>query len=1391
LNVHGVGENLRINVSQDTIDLPPILPYFEKSIKGIYLENPTDYPICIYNADFDDKYRLEEDMLAAYSEYNPDFKLCEFPVRAVDEGTWEPVKNHWDKLQAKVAKKQQILDRRAEREKVYIAQADEKGMRKEDIMALERSKIFTQLVQDQKDGTEIPLVTSLRNMGWESDQPFDEGYIDVFAWVLQTEEEAAEHGGAPRFVPDPLLAYEEEDEDEGEHEGEDAPVIHTMRDLIQMAEKDLGLEADKFPHRVADTDRVNILIHGTERSGRTRLANEINNATHRGILNIDKAIDWALSGNAPKKLFDEKFLDRVRAHVAEKEALWENDPDGAKKDDLKAFANNPGVMMNINVPPTPVADPKAKAKAAPAPQASAGLGSMGLGEVLPPYDLPVEDVVEILKKRLMLCDFNTGFVLASLQENVHKYIAPEKVIPCLYALHEKMDIFLLAPSKMKFIEKPPEPGEEVTPAEPPPPEPKGKAKAKAAPAPVVEEKPKEDEKPKEMIEVEICPVPELPEGEEEPEEEKEARLIKKFEEGLKIFYDYRVAELQGEIGTMKKEIQKLEEESAAAKVAQEEAEAAAAAKAAEAEAAAANPAAAAAAAPASPDKKTPSMRGSRKSEEPAVIDWEAEEQRRKDEIEMLQDQITAKEEEVVKIQGLDLAKNRAFYQFYEKMLEEQAKVINEEKVRAAIEAERQRAATAASSPKGKRGKGGGKGSGGSLVMSTPPQVAMSQQMSQQAGTLPPDPSKVENTMQSTVSSGQFPTIQDPMGATESMRSVDQQQMMVRTASQIFRDVHAGHPVDDRDMSVLMSHLGVFLKVAEFVLPRNPEEVGKPGRICDLLLPCKIPEEPPLPDASYTQIVFQPRIGRDFGMDEQYSRSIHNFSILTPLDSVAEPIEAEGGVPGVTLAPSAAELIEAKPEGDETAPKEGDADLEGEEGTAEVVPAVPLTDEEMLDLSQTTEQTRWILPPHSRRKIFVKFFSSKIEKVTGRLHFEVLMGYNYLHNDPDLLKEQKKQAEKIKESNLALLMPQEFAQDSPPKQGGTTKKADTFEMPFPPVMIYRRIVTITGQTAFPHVNKNPSNMFMRRIRNRPQHPIYPARQFIMTEGKYDFGPLLVGKDPESRNLYDSYLLALPKRNQMLLDKQITEREQTGYAFYPPPGVAVGNTPNTTTSNMGQPTPDDGEYDDLKDLPPAERLAAINERKILAREKENQMFFLRKHVECFRITNNCLFPLKAHFTLASSKDAANQGGILKVGEQVKKAKDAIAAGTGYEDLVPNKETVFPFPLADFNTSPFVVIPDTLELQRDETKDITIWCFPTQEGKVEDKLVCTVENNPESVVVPIQAVGSIPKVGLFWVVIGFWTLISKLNAMSGCKIYTISEEQKTQKSFSGRSCATRFRF
>ena len=85
---------------------------------------------------------------------------------------------------------------------------------------------------------------------------------------------------------------------------------------------------------------------------------------------------------------------------------------------------------------------------------------------------------------------------------------------------------------------------------------------------------------------------------------------------------------------------------------------------------------------------------------------------------------------------------------------------------------------------------------------------------------------------------------------------------------------------------------------------------------------------------------------------------------------------------------------------------------------------------------------------------------------------------------------------------------------------------------------------------------------------------------MSRNVYDFGPLLIGKDPESRNLLykmneEGVLqksVGLPKKQQMLLDKQIQERELSGYVHLELPKI-----PLAEPTEDGK-APDDKELDE---------------------------------------------------------------------------------------------------------------------------------------------------------------------------------------------------------------------
>jgi len=105
------------------------------------------------------------------------------------------------------------------------------------------------------------------------------------------------------------------------------------------------------------------------------------------------------------------------------------------------------------------------------------------------------------------------------------------------------------------------------------------------------------------------------------------------------------------------------------------------------------------------------------------------------------------------------------------------------------------------------------------------------------------------------------------------------------------------------------------------------------------------------------------------------------------------------------------------------------------------------------------RARWLIRPHDRCPLNLKFISQTIGNFTARLSFEVVGGV-----------------------------------------GGNA-----------PVSI-----SATGVTAFPQINADPRNVFMRRVKSKPASG-YANKQYVASEKAFDFGPLLSGRDPATRIL----------------------------------------------------------------------------------------------------------------------------------------------------------------------------------------------------------------------------------------------------------------------------------
>jgi hydrocephalus-inducing protein len=107
---------------------------------------------------------------------------------------------------------------------------------------------------------------------------------------------------------------------------------------------------------------------------------------------------------------------------------------------------------------------------------------------------------------------------------------------------------------------------------------------------------------------------------------------------------------------------------------------------------------------------------------------------------------------------------------------------------------------------------------------------------------------------------------------------------------------------------------------------------------------------------------------------------------------------------------------------------------------------------------TDQQTRWQLQPKETKTLYVKFFSTKTGNYKQILQFEIVGSY--------------------KPFNL----------------------------------------TANAVCEFPSISQNPRNLYLTQKKTRPttEPECFLQKTFVASENIFDFGPLLIGKDPEKRN-----------------------------------------------------------------------------------------------------------------------------------------------------------------------------------------------------------------------------------------------------------------------------------
>ncbi|CAK0825377.1 unnamed protein product [Prorocentrum cordatum] len=239
----------------------------------------------------------------------------------------------------------------------------------------------------------------------------------------------------------------------------------------------------------------------------------------------------------------------------------------------------------------------------------------------------------------------------------------------------------------------------------------------------------------------------------------------------------------------------------------------------------------------------------------------------------------------------------------------------------------------------------------------------------------------------------------------------------------------------------------------------------------------IPAEPPLPTPSLAQVVSRPQ-ARPRRVPPE------NFQIITPPDDdepppqeFLTPTDKDGKKPGKPgSAQTAASAAEARPE-------------------------------------SKPSPTRWLLQPHERRRLLLKFFSQEVGTFTHTLAFEVV--------------------------------------------GGTRGKS--------PVSL-----AATGVTDYPKISGDPRNVFMRRVKTKPPSG-YANKQYIASLGVYDFGPLLAGRDRNCHQLPEQ----VEGKPRAKLEKSVERHIETlrvtnnslfkakvRFSFSGPDGSAVGEPARAT-------------------------------------------------------------------------------------------------------------------------------------------------------------------------------------------------------------------------------------
>jgi len=238
----------------------------------------------------------------------------------------------------------------------------------------------------------------------------------------------------------------------------------------------------------------------------------------------------------------------------------------------------------------------------------------------------------------------------------------------------------------------------------------------------------------------------------------------------------------------------------------------------------------------------------------------------------------------------------------------------------------------------------------------------------------------------------------------------------------------------------------------------------------------------------------------------------------------------------------------------------------------------------------------------------------------------------------------------------------------------------FEIVGSPFPMQQYDLLARGICSVPEIAQEPRSVFMRRIKTRKNHPLV-NKQYVACDNMFDFGSLLIGKDPAIR------LIPVSEDDKKRCKKNKEKKVMTLPRKMNAETFRISNT---------------GMFDLTVDF------AFVNNTTSVIPDKEEEDSGMPHS--------------------AKGKSPAKAPPAAKKPPPKKSGKKSARDGEPEE--------------IDFKTQPiFVVDPPQLVIPQDEVREVTVWAFPQDCAVYNDTLICSIKDNPIPVLFPVQAQGAKP--------------------------------------------------